>query len=107
MDNFRLIRVARVEDIEHLVDVACEAWIDDPIFACVVPGRRELPEQYRKVWRQILLGEYYIPGAIFIAICKDNSTDVRDAVGFCMWQRSGSSDIAKAWQADTFYKSML
>ena len=73
MESFKLIRLSSFGDLEHVLDLVCETWINDPIFACVVPGRRELPHQYKNVWRRILEGEYYKPGTVFLAICKDGT----------------------------------
>ena len=105
MSSLKLIRVSSIEELDQLIDLACEIWIDDPIFSCVVPGRRERPDQYRQVWQLLLRGEYSSPGAVVMVACDGSSSDIVDAVGFAVWHRHGSSDTARSWQGDTLNKS--
>lgn len=105
MSSIKLIRVNSIQELDQLVDLACEIWIDDPIFSCVVPGRREHPDQYRQLWQLLLRTEYSAPGAVVMVACDGSSGDIADAVGFAVWHRHGSSDTAGSWQGDTLRKS--
>ncbi|KAI8657991.1 N-acetyltransferase domain-containing protein [Fusarium keratoplasticum] len=107
MSSLKLIRVSSIEELDQLIDLACEIWIDDPIFSCVVPGRRERPDQYRQVWQLLLRGEYSSPGAVVMVACDGSSSDIVDAVGFAVWHRHGSSDTARSWQGDTLNKKLI
>ncbi|KAM0433868.1 hypothetical protein ACHAPT_003811 [Fusarium lateritium] len=107
MNSLKLIRVNSVEQLDQLVDLACQIWIDDPIFSCVVPGRREHPEQYRQVWQLLLRSEYSDPGAVVMVACDNSTGDISDAVGFAVWHRHGSSDTARSWQGDTLNKKLI
>ncbi|RTE77624.1 hypothetical protein BHE90_007868 [Fusarium euwallaceae] len=106
MNSLKLIRVNSIEELDQLVDLACEIWIDDPIFSCVVPGRRERPDQYRQVWQLLLHTEYSSPGAVVMVACDSSSVKISDAVGFAVWHRHGSSDTARSWQGDTLNKKL-
>ncbi|KAH7264602.1 hypothetical protein MRS44_012082 [Fusarium solani] len=107
MNSLKLIRVNSIDELDQLIDLACEIWIDDPIFSCVVPGRRERPDQYRQVWQLLLRTEYSSPGAVVIVACDGSSGDIADAVGFAVWHRHGSSDTARSWQGDTLNKKLI
>lgn len=104
MSSYNLIRLSSYTEIESLVDLACKTWISDPYFTTVIPGLREHPDEYRKIWSHILHSEGVQASTVFLVICKD-SFDVKDAVGFCMWRRHGSSEIAQSWNADSISKS--
>ncbi|KAI8714860.1 N-acetyltransferase domain-containing protein [Fusarium sp. LHS14.1] len=107
MNSLKLIRVNSVEEVDQLIDLACEIWINDPIFSCVVPGRRERPDQYRQVWQLLLHSEYSSPGAVVMVACDGSSSDIADAVGFAVWHRHGSSETARSWQGDTLNKKLI
>ncbi|KAI8659967.1 N-acetyltransferase domain-containing protein [Fusarium sp. Ph1] len=107
MYTLKFIRVNSIEELDQLIDLACEIWIDDPIFSCVVPGRRERPDQYRQVWQLLLRSEYSSPGAVVMVACDGSSGDIADAVGFAVWHRHGSSDTARSWQGDTLNKKLI
>ncbi|WAO94307.1 N-acetyltransferase domain-containing protein [Fusarium falciforme] len=107
MSSLKLIRVNSIQELDQLIDLACEIWIDDPIFSCVVPGRRERPDQYRQVWQLLLRSEYSSPGAVVMVASDGSSGDIADAVGFAVWHRHGSSDTARSWQGDTLNKRLI
>ncbi|KAL2677334.1 hypothetical protein Neosp_011103 [[Neocosmospora] mangrovei] len=107
MKSLKLIRVNSVDEVDQLIDLACEIWIDDPIFSCVVPGRRERPDQYRQVWQLLLHSEYSSPGSVVMVACDGSSNDIADALGFTVWHRHGSSETARSWQGDTLNKKLI
>ncbi|KAF4458422.1 hypothetical protein FALBO_14848 [Fusarium albosuccineum] len=83
----RIIRISSLGQLEQLIDLACQVWADDPLFACVVPGRHEHPEHFRQMWSMHLRKEYGNTGTVILAACKEEDGEIGDAMAFAIWRR--------------------
>ncbi|KAF5021468.1 hypothetical protein F66182_6489 [Fusarium sp. NRRL 66182] len=97
--TLKITRVSALHQLDGLVDVAAEAFIDDPLFALIVPGRHENPESYRAMWQMHLREEYGNTGTVILAARDQESGE---ALAFGIWGRHGTSDVARSWHGDTW-----
>ncbi|KAF4991977.1 hypothetical protein FGRMN_7531 [Fusarium graminum] len=105
--NIKIVRISSLEEAEQLVDLACETFIDDYLFSLIVPGRREHPESFRKIWRSYLREAYADRGSVTLAAYREDEDGGRsEFLAFAVWARLGTSDIARSWQGDCWNKRL-
>lgn len=102
-----LTRVDSLKWIEPVIEIARQAWIDDPCFAYFNPGRHEHPEEFRAVWDYLLRSEYATPGTVIIVASNGGNRHDSSIMGFAVWERVGKSDLAKSWQGDSMARRMI
>ncbi|KAM0443116.1 hypothetical protein ACHAQK_003477 [Fusarium lateritium] len=105
----KVVRISSLDQAEELVDLACETFMDDHLFSLIVPGRREHPESFRKMWSSNLREAYGDKGSVILAACledKDKDDEIGEFLAFAVWVRFGTSDVAQSWQGDSWNKKL-
>jgi hypothetical protein len=104
----KVLRISSLDQAEQLVDLACEAFMDDYWFSLIVPGRREHPDTFRKMWSSNFREAYGDKGSVILAAYRedeDSDDGRREFLAFAVWTRFGTSDVARSWQGDSWNKS--
>ncbi|KAM0292513.1 hypothetical protein ACHAO9_002825 [Fusarium lateritium] len=105
----RVVRISSLDQAEELADLACETFMDDHLFSLIIPGRREHPESFRKMWSSNLREAYGDKGSVILAAYREDQ-DKDDGIGeflaFAVWVRFGTSDVAQSWQGDSWNKKL-
>jgi hypothetical protein len=99
------VRISSLDQLDELIDLACETFINDPLFSIVVPGRHEHPESFRGMWSMHLRKAYGEKGTVILAACREEDGGRSEFLAFAVWRRHGTSDVAGSWQGDTWNKS--
>ncbi|KAM0346414.1 hypothetical protein ACHAPU_005478 [Fusarium lateritium] len=106
--TIKIVRISSLEQAEQLVDLACETFIDDYLFSLIVPGRREHPESFRKIWTSYLRGAYANRGSVTLAAYREDEDSGRsEFLAFAVWARFGTGDVAQSWQGDSWNKRFI
>jgi len=75
--------------------LAARAFIDDPLFAILEPGRHAYYEDYEASWiRRVRRKFLKLEGRIILAV--DNESN--DIAGFAAWIREGDDPAADRWR---------
>ncbi|KAM0562013.1 hypothetical protein ACHAPJ_002455 [Fusarium lateritium] len=94
----KIVHISSLWRLDELVDLAAEAFIEDPYWSTVVPGRHEYPESFRQIWSRQLLVEHGKKGTVTLAVCRDGDDGRSQFLGFAIWSRHGTSDATRSWQ---------
>ncbi|KAL6925205.1 hypothetical protein ACHAPO_011456 [Fusarium lateritium] len=100
----KIIRIRSLEEAYRLVDLACEAFADDPLYALILPKRLEQPECFREAWSTNFREEYGKKGSVILAAKRESDGEL---VAFAVWARYGTSYLAQSWQGDTWDKKLM
>jgi hypothetical protein len=98
----KIIRISSLNEALKLVDLACHAFADDPLYNLILPSRQEHPESFREAWSTNFREEYGKKGSVILAARRESDGEF---VAFAVWTRYGTSYIAQSWQGDTWDKS--
>ncbi|KAF6826886.1 hypothetical protein CMUS01_09233 [Colletotrichum musicola] len=109
MEPLRLVRIRSADQLPALAEQASQSWIGSPIFDMLCPSHRSSPSRFRQVWRLILRNELATPGAVILAAFPPHcsSDDTKNAVGFAVWHRTGSSPTSQSWHLNSLQKKIL
>ncbi|TDZ15829.1 hypothetical protein Cob_v011277 [Colletotrichum orbiculare MAFF 240422] len=107
MHTVEVVQIDSLEQLQPLVDIGCQAWLHDPIFAWLSPHRTESPHTYRNLWELILKSDLSQPGTVMIAAYSDLHGPSQECLGFAVWRRHGSSPAAQQWRSDSFRMRIL
>ncbi|KAM0299461.1 hypothetical protein ACHAPM_007503 [Fusarium culmorum] len=99
--SLKIVRISSLQEAYKLVNLACECFADDPLYALVLPKRFEHPECFREAWSTNFREEYGKPGSVILAARRESDGEF---VAFAVWARYGSSYLAQSWQGDTWDK---
>ncbi|KAF9774348.1 hypothetical protein IL306_007649 [Fusarium sp. DS 682] len=101
----KIVRIGSREQLEELIDLVCDAFMEDDLFCAMVPGRHEHPESARSMWRMTLVEEYGRKGSVVLAARKQGENgEEGEFVACAIWCRYGKSDVARSWQGDNWNK---
>ncbi|RGP67072.1 hypothetical protein FLONG3_8635 [Fusarium longipes] len=102
--SIKIVRISSLDEAYQLVDLACQAFKDDPIYALLLPNHWEHPESFREAWSANFREEYGKRGSVILAARRE---DEDDFIAFAVWARHGTSYVAQSWQGDTWDKKLM
>ncbi|KAK4696151.1 hypothetical protein P7C71_g1721, partial [Lecanoromycetidae sp. Uapishka_2] len=101
------IRPAKPEDFSSTASMSVDAFWNDELYAYTNTWRGEYPDHFRDLFLRRHRQLYWTPGYIvFVAVtdAEDNGhTEGGTVVGYAIWERRGTNDIARSWQKDTLW----
>ncbi|GKU19658.1 hypothetical protein FLAG1_07756 [Fusarium langsethiae] len=100
----KIVRISSLDEAYRLVDLACEAFAYDHLYALILPKRLEQPECFREAWLTNFREEYGKKGSVILAAKRESDGDF---VAFAVWVRYGTSYVARSWQGDTWDKKPM
>ncbi|KAF4456408.1 hypothetical protein F53441_1478 [Fusarium austroafricanum] len=100
----KIVRISSHDQLDELIDLANDAFIDDPVMDLMVPGRHEHPESARAMWWMTINEEYGKKGTVMLAARREEDGEQGKFLAFAIWQRVGSSEVAQCWQGDNWNK---
>lgn len=100
--SLKIVRVSSLDEAYELVDVACESFADDPLYALMLPNHKDHPEVFQETWSTNFREDYGKKGSVILAA---RNVDTGEFVAFAVWVRYGTSYVAQSWQGDTWDKS--
>ncbi|KAL6915477.1 hypothetical protein ACHAP8_012220 [Fusarium lateritium] len=102
--TLKIARISSFDQLDQLIDLACDTFINDPLFSLIVPGRHEHPESFRGMWSMHLSKAYGERGTVILAAYRERGGERTEFLAFAVWRRHGTSDVAQSWQGDTWNK---
>ncbi|PWW80324.1 acyl-CoA N-acyltransferase [Tuber magnatum] len=89
------LREARLSDMQTVGRIGARAFIDDPLFNAVEPGRYTYYEDYEAGWVRRVREKALKPEAR-IVLAVDEET--KEITGFAVWVREGDDPAAYRWR---------
>ena len=93
--NKMYLREARLSDMPTVGKIGARAFIDDPLFAILEPGRNAYYEDYEGGWIQ-RVRKYFLKLETRIILAVDEES--KDIAGFAVWVREGDDPAADRWR---------
>ncbi|KAL6720921.1 hypothetical protein ACLMJK_000020 [Lecanora helva] len=92
-------------DFSETASMSVDAFWDDELYAYTNPLRAQYPNDFRDLFLRRHRLRYWSSGYIFhVAVTDDGDQDHISGgkvVGYAIWSRRGTSDLAKAWRKQT------
>lgn len=101
------IRPVKPEDLSSTASISVDAFWNDELYAYTNVWREQFPIDFRNLflrWHQL---RYWSPGYVFHVAVTDEGDHGHEeggkVVGYAIWERRGTSDVARGWQKDTYW----
>lgn len=87
------LRLATVQDLPAIANVAAQAMFDDELFALICPKRHEYYSDYRDGFLRRVQDKLPLPGWVVVV-----AVDAGQVAGYSVWERIGNTGSAKRWK---------
>ncbi|KAG0124281.1 acyl-CoA N-acyltransferase [Tuber indicum] len=95
VSNKMYLREARLSDMLAVGKIGARAFVDDPLFAILEPGRHTYYEDYEAGWIRRMRQKVLKP-EVRIVLAVDEGT--KDIAGYAVWVRKGHDPAADRWR---------
>lgn len=103
------IRLATPNDLSSMASISVSCFWTDELYQYTNPWRDQYPNHFQDLFFRRFRLRYITPGWVFhVAVTDEGNPGHEDkgkVVGYSAWERRGTSEAAKKWQKDTYWKS--
>ncbi|RPB05410.1 acyl-CoA N-acyltransferase [Choiromyces venosus 120613-1] len=89
------LREARLSDMPAVGKIGARAFLDDPLFTAIEPGRHTYYEDYETGWVRRIRDKVLKPKTRIILAVDEETEQI---AGFAIWAREGDDPAADRWK---------